>query len=148
MEELLSLDETSQLLKVSKQTLRNWDKSGKLKAIRTDGNQRRYSKESVYRIAREKDKRELFKKMNGEKWYIRDFDYLPDVLSDRTPWIDNYGVIECFKKNIFKWFDTYDECAKASCEIRKLLGINDVNDEYNICQRGKEGYKSLGYQVD
>jgi excisionase family DNA binding protein len=63
MEDLLSLKETSELLNVSEQTLRNWDKSGKLKAIRTNGNHRKYSKESIYKIAREKDNKELFKKM-------------------------------------------------------------------------------------
>ena len=147
MEDLLSLKETSELLNVSEQTLRNWDKSGKLKAIRTNGNQRKYSKESIYKIAREKDNKELFKKMEGEKWYLRDFDYLPEPLSERSSSI-NYDIIDCFKRNIFKWFNTYDECAKVSCEIRKILGINDINDEYIICERRKKGFKSVGYQVE
>ena len=101
MEDLLTLEEVSILLKVSKQTLRNWDNSGKLKAIRTNGNQRKYSKESIYKIAREKDNKELFKKMESEKWYLRDFDYLPEPLSDRNSSI-NYDIIDCFKRNIFK----------------------------------------------
>lgn len=40
--ELLSLNKAAKYLNVSPSTLRNWDKSGKLKAVRTPGGHRRY----------------------------------------------------------------------------------------------------------
>lgn len=42
-----SLSETANLLSVSKQTLRRWDKTGKLKPIRTPSNYRNYSLDSL-----------------------------------------------------------------------------------------------------
>ena len=47
MEKLLTLKETSEILGVAKITLRRWDDSGKLKALRTVGNARRYSEEDI-----------------------------------------------------------------------------------------------------
>lgn len=44
---IYSLSETADLLSVSKQTLRRWDESGKLKPIRTPSNYRKYSLESL-----------------------------------------------------------------------------------------------------
>ncbi len=147
MGKLLSLEETADLLGVSKQTLRNWDKNGKLKAERTKGGQRRYNEETILRLSRVAKNGELFKKLNGEKWYLRDFDFLPEAISDRTPWIYENGVIECFKKNRFKWFDSYDECAKASAYIRNYLGIGNVDDESWLLSR-KDALRDIGYTVD
>lgn len=42
MEKLLKLSEVAEILNVSKNTLRNWDNSGKLVAVRTVGGSRRY----------------------------------------------------------------------------------------------------------
>ena len=47
MEKLLTLEETSKILGVSKITLRRWDNSGKFKALRTIGGARRYSEEDI-----------------------------------------------------------------------------------------------------
>lgn len=42
MEKLLTMKEVCEILSVSMDTLRNWDKSGQLTAIRTIGKHRRY----------------------------------------------------------------------------------------------------------
>ena len=47
MEKLLTLKEASEILGVAKITLRRWDSNGKLKALRTVGNARRYSEEDI-----------------------------------------------------------------------------------------------------
>lgn len=41
-EKLVNMNVACEMLGVSKETLRNWDDSGKFKAIRTEGNHRRY----------------------------------------------------------------------------------------------------------
>jgi predicted site-specific integrase-resolvase len=41
-EKLINLESAAEMLGVSKETLRNWDKSGKLVPSRTEGNHRRY----------------------------------------------------------------------------------------------------------
>jgi excisionase family DNA binding protein len=46
--ELLTLDQTAQILGVSKWSLRRWDNEGKFKAVRM-GSHRRYKKEDVIR---------------------------------------------------------------------------------------------------
>jgi excisionase family DNA binding protein len=47
MDRLLTLEETANILGVAKITLRRWDNSGKLKALRTVGGARRYSEEDI-----------------------------------------------------------------------------------------------------
>lgn len=47
MDKLLTIEETANILNVSKWTLRNWDDSDKLKAIRTEGGHRRYLESEV-----------------------------------------------------------------------------------------------------
>ena len=42
MEKLLNIKEASEYLNVSKDSLRLWDKQGKLKALKTCGGHRRY----------------------------------------------------------------------------------------------------------
>lgn len=39
---LLTVSQVAKLLCIHQQTVRNWDKSGVMKSIRTPGNQRRY----------------------------------------------------------------------------------------------------------
>lgn len=149
MGKLLSLGEVSELLGVSKQTLRNWDKNGKLKATRTEGNQRRYSEADVLKLHKIKDNGWLFKELNGEKWYLREFDFFPEPVSHRHPWIYNPEVIKCFRENRFKWFDTFDECAKVCLEIRKQLGIAKIDiDEEWLLEKRKQAFKDIGYQVE
>lgn len=47
MGRLLTLKEVSEILGVAKITLRRWDNEGKLKALRTIGNARRYSEDDI-----------------------------------------------------------------------------------------------------
>lgn len=47
MNKLLTLKEASEILGVAKITLRRWDNEGKLKALRTVGNARRYSEDDI-----------------------------------------------------------------------------------------------------
>ena len=44
---LLNIKEASEYLNISQETLRNWDKSGKLPPIKTVGGHRRYQKEKL-----------------------------------------------------------------------------------------------------
>ncbi len=48
--ELLGLDQTSKLLKVSKNTLRRWETEGKIKSTRTLGGHRRFSTEEIEKV--------------------------------------------------------------------------------------------------
>jgi excisionase family DNA binding protein len=50
MEKLLTLEEASVILGVSKITLRRWDNSGKFKALRTIGGFRRYSENDINKL--------------------------------------------------------------------------------------------------
>lgn len=47
---MINIKEASDLLGVSKKTLRRWEKLGKLKTYRTPGNHRRYIKEDLLKI--------------------------------------------------------------------------------------------------
>ena len=47
---LLTVKEVAQILGVSPVTIRAWDKNGKIKTIRTPGNQRRIPEEELRRI--------------------------------------------------------------------------------------------------
>lgn len=42
MEKLLNIKQVAEMLNVTQQTLRNWDTSGKLVALRTPTNRRKY----------------------------------------------------------------------------------------------------------
>ena len=50
MEKLITLQQDSDLLWVSKITLRRWDNSGKFKALRTIGGARRYSEDDINKL--------------------------------------------------------------------------------------------------
>lgn len=73
----------------------------------------------------------FFKETGGEKWYLRDFDYLPERVSDRGAWACDKGVLECFKQGNFKWFNTLNECKEASVNVRKMLGISNPDSTQN-----------------
>lgn len=49
-DKLLTLKEAGRLLNVSKSTLQRWDRTGKLHAVRTEGNHRRYRQSDIDRI--------------------------------------------------------------------------------------------------
>lgn len=58
MEELLTLKETAQILKVHPNTLRSWDKKGVLVAIRIGvKGVRRYKKEDIEKFIKEGNKK-------------------------------------------------------------------------------------------
>jgi putative resolvase len=50
MSKLIDIKEASELLGLNPKTLRRWDDEGKLKAIRTFGNHRRYKLEDIEAI--------------------------------------------------------------------------------------------------
>ena len=50
MEKLITLQQASEILGVSKITLRRWDNSGKFRAFRTIGGARRYSEDDINKL--------------------------------------------------------------------------------------------------
>lgn len=51
---MLNIGEASKLLGVSKRTLRNWERDGKIKSFRTPGNHRRYDENELLKIIKQK----------------------------------------------------------------------------------------------
>ena len=49
-DKLINIKNAAEILGVSKETLRNWDKSGKLLSVRTYGNHRRYRLSDILTI--------------------------------------------------------------------------------------------------
>lgn len=64
---LININEASKILGVSKDTLRNWDISGKLKSIRTIGKHRRYEKDSLLEMAKRNNKEEIVNNKQSDK---------------------------------------------------------------------------------
>lgn len=54
MNDLITIREASEILNVTLQTLRNWDKKGVLVSIRTPTNQRRYKKTVIMNLLEDK----------------------------------------------------------------------------------------------
>lgn len=50
MEGLMKVQEVCKLLGVTPETLRNWEKKGRIHPVRTLGNQRRYHREDINKI--------------------------------------------------------------------------------------------------
>lgn len=48
--QLLTIDEVARILQVSKKTLHRWERSGRIKSVRTPGNQRRFKRWEVEHI--------------------------------------------------------------------------------------------------
>ena len=55
MDKLYNISKTAEILDVTPKTLRIWDNSGKLKAIRTEGGHRRYKQTDIDEILKTKD---------------------------------------------------------------------------------------------
>lgn len=53
---MLNIEEASKLLGVSKRTLRNWERDGKIKSFRTLGNHRRYDKDELLKLMKNNEK--------------------------------------------------------------------------------------------
>ena len=66
MKKLLNMKETMDYLNVSKITLQRWDKSGKLKAVRTSGGHRRYKLSDLEKFIGEYNLEEREVKMNND----------------------------------------------------------------------------------
>ena len=62
MNKLLSLQEVAKTLNVSRKTLRQWDNSGKLKAIKTFGGHRKYSENDIKKLIDEVETKEVLDK--------------------------------------------------------------------------------------
>ena len=58
MNNLLTIEEVSKILNVSHKTLRQWDNSGKLKAIKTFGGHRRYNESDIKKLVGESETEE------------------------------------------------------------------------------------------
>lgn len=59
MDMMLRMREASRLLGVTAETLRNWERKGLIKPVRTLGNQRRYSNAEIQRILEGKNQAEV-----------------------------------------------------------------------------------------
>lgn len=57
MGKLITLQEASDILGVSKITLRRWDNTGKFKALRTIGGARRYSEDDINNLLKKMRRR-------------------------------------------------------------------------------------------
>jgi putative resolvase len=55
MEKLLSLSEAAEVLGVTTQTLRNWDRADKIKTVRTVGSHRRIPVSEIERLQQTKE---------------------------------------------------------------------------------------------
>ncbi len=75
---LYSLSEAAKLVSVCKQTLRRWDDSGKLDSIRTPGNHRKYSFDSL---------KPYLKESNSVRETVEDYNSSP---------VKSYSVLELF----------------------------------------------------
>lgn len=62
MNKLLSLQEVAKILNVSRKTLRQWDNSGKLKAIKTFGGHRKYIENDIRKLIDEVEIKEILDK--------------------------------------------------------------------------------------
>lgn len=78
----MKLSEFAKRIGVSEQTLRNWDKSGKLVAKRTKGNHRFYTEDDYnnYMGISNKNKKEVSKLNDVQAQWIKDF---VDSMSDK-----------------------------------------------------------------
>ncbi len=59
MDRLIDICEAANLLGVSKETLRNWDRTGSLKALRTKGSHRRYRLSDIEKVQKDEDGKNL-----------------------------------------------------------------------------------------
>lgn len=77
--------EASQILQVSEKTLRNWDKDGKIRTIRTPAGHRRYDIDSVISPGGDTRIRILYARVSSYKHkseMVRQADYLQSLFTD------------------------------------------------------------------
>ncbi len=116
---LINITTAAEILGVSKDTLRNWDKSGKLKSIRTPGNHRRYIEKDIIKLSGDKEnKNYLFKNKvvvytyvcgdilhRGHLLYLKNAALLGDflivgVLTDEAVMEKKKKPVMCFEERI------------------------------------------------
>lgn len=115
MDKLLTLEETKQILNVSKSTLQRWDNSGKLTALRTEGGHRRWKQSDIDKFIGDEKQEEIpSKKEIVVATYAR----------CSTPDQKAYGDIDRQSARIFEY------CTKKGYKVEYIIkdmgsGLND-----------------------
>lgn len=109
-EHLLNIHEATEYLKVSKATLHRWDKTGKLKAVRTAGGHRRYRMSDLENIVSPKAKHytyaSLYENLCNAQFQANELhqkglidDDIYKKIIDVREAIGEYHLSDIFKKN-------------------------------------------------
>lgn len=118
MDRLLTLDETKNLLGVSKSTLQRWDREGRLVAQRTDGGHRRYRQSEIERLIGES---------SGEKRALKDV-VVATYARCSTQDQKQHGDIDRQSARLFEY------CAKKKYRVEYI--IKDVGSGLNDRRKG------------
>lgn len=113
-ERLLKIHEAMDYLKVSKATLHRWDKTGKLKAVRTAGGHRRYRLSDVENMVSQNTKHYTYASLYEylcnaqfqadelQKEGLLDDDTHKKIIGVREA-VGQYHLSDMFKKNSWSW---------------------------------------------
>ena len=115
MDKLLTLEETKQILNVSKSTLQRWDNSGKLVALRTEGGHRRWKQSDIDKLIGEKTETQ---KPSKKEFIVATY------ARCSTPDKKAHGDIERQSDRIFEY------CVKHKYRVEHIIkdmgsGLND-----------------------
>jgi len=133
----------SELLGVSTQTIRNWANSGKLRTIRTEGNQRRVPVSEIERLLGKDTEREtvlVYARCSTQKQI--------DNLERQVGRLLEYASSKGYKTELYKDIGSgLNENRKSFRKLLKRLGGSDVEAvlvEYKdrICRYGFETFKA------
>lgn len=114
----VTIEEAAKILNVSVSTLRKLADTGKVECFKTVGGHRKFSLWGLRKMCT-KSIADNFIEKYGEKYIIRDYDYLPEkvsILYERG-WVDS-RMIQAFEEGVFHWFDNIDDCISLSAELR------------------------------
>lgn len=128
--ETVGISETADILRVSVETLRNWDKQGILQAIRTSGGHRKYLMKDIVQFQNSRTPKQKFLIEHGEKWIIRPYDYYPAKVSElirSNEW--DMRMCNDFERGLFSWFDSLEKCADVSAELRHRFIEKDISED-------------------
>lgn len=70
---------------------------------------------------------EAYIENEGEKWFLRDFDFFPEKLSHKfeiDKYYDSYNFIKGIEKKQFIVFNSEIDAIEASIEIRQMFGLD------------------------
>lgn len=156
MSKLLDITEVARILGVDTKTLRRWDDSGKLKAIRTFGNHRRYKEEDINALINNEDQnisRNVFvycrvstRKQQESGNLQRQKERLIQYCNDKQ-----YEIVEIFEETASGINDNRRELVKM---FRRLKEVNMIVVEYpdRLARFGynylKEYAKSFGVAIE